>query len=267
MVITSGKGGVGKTTTTANLGMALAQSGKRVVVVDVDIGLRNLDVVMGLENRIVYTLVDMIKGRCRLRQCLIKDKRAETLFLLPASQADEKTAVTPEQMQQLSEELKKEFDFIFFDSPAGIEQGFRNAVAGANEAIIVTTPEVSAIRDADRVIGLLQTSISEPMLIINRLAPAMVRRGDMLGRDDIIDILGIPLLGIIPEDEGIVVSSNRGNPIVLQREYAAGEAFRRIARRLLGEEVPLPAFELEEGAVGLFAKLGKLLGIQWERRE
>lgn len=265
IVITSGKGGVGKTTTTANLGVALAQSGKRVVAVDVDIGLRNLDVIMGLENRIVYNLVDVIKGRCRLRQALIKDKRLENLCLLPASQTDEKTAVTPEQMQQLSEELKKEFDFILFDCPAGIEQGFRNAVAGANEAILVTTPEVSAIRDADRVIGLLQSLDTEPFLIINRLAVAMVRRGDMLGREDIIDILGIPLLGIIPEDEGIVISSNRGNPIVLQRDYPAGEAFRRIARRLLGEDVPLPAFELDDGE-NLFTKLKKLLGIRWERK-
>ncbi|RMF89950.1 MAG: septum site-determining protein MinD [Nitrospinota bacterium] len=263
IVITSGKGGVGKTTTTANLGVALAQSGKRVVVVDADIGLRNLDVVMGLENRIVYNLVDAIKGRCRLRQALIKDKRIENLFLLPASQTDDKTAVTPEQMQQVSTELKKEFDFILFDSPAGIEQGFRNAVAGADEAILVTTPEVSAIRDADRVIGLLQASANEPQLIINRLSAAMVQRGDMLDREDIIDILGIPLLGIIPEDEGIIVSSNRGVPIALNNTYAAGAAFRRIARRLLGEDVPLPSFQDQ---TSLLSRLGNFLSAGWKRK-
>lgn len=269
IVITSGKGGVGKTTTTANLGVTLAQAGKRVVVIDVDIGLRNLDVVMGLENRIVYNLVDVIKGRCQLRQALIKDKRLETLFLIPASQTEDKTAVKPEQMEKLSKALQKSFDFILFDCPAGIEQGFQNAVAGANEAILVTTPEVSAIRDADRVIGLLQTHGIEPLLIINRLSESLVRRGDMIATEDVLEILGIQLLGIVPEDEGIIMSSNRGIPIVLNGGFAAGRAFRRIARRLMGEDIPIPFMTgsrpVMEEESGFLTKLGHFFGVQFKR--
>jgi septum site-determining protein MinD len=211
IVITSGKGGVGKTTVTANLGSVLAQNGCKVCMIDADIGLRNLDVVLGLENRIVYHLVDVIAGRCRLKQALIRDKRNENLYLLPASQSDDKNAVEPEQMRQLCQDLKKEFDYTLIDCPAGIEQGFRNAVAGANQAVIVTTPEVSAIRDADRIIGLLHAQQIETQLIINRLNAELVRRGDMLDQQDVIDILAIELLGIVPEDQGIVISTNKGS--------------------------------------------------------
>lgn len=238
IVITSGKGGVGKTTTTANLGVALALGGARVVVVDADIGLRNLDVVMGLENRIVYDLVDVVEGYCRLRQALIKDKRVDGLFLLPAAQTKDKNAVNPEQMKELIEALKEEHDFIIVDCPAGIEQGFRNAVSGADRAVIVTTPEVSAVRDADRITGLLEASGFENPLIINRIKPRMVARGDMMDIPDIIDILAIDLLGVVPDDDYIVVSTNRGEPAVMADTSRAGEAYRNIARRIRGEEVP-----------------------------
>ncbi len=256
-VVTSGKGGVGKTTTTANLGTALAMMGKAVVLVDADIGLRNLDVVMGLENRIVYDLVDVVEGMCRLRQALIRDKRLENLYLLPAAQTKDKTAVTPAQMRDLIHDLKREFDFVMVDCPAGIEQGFRNAVAGADEAIIVTTPEVSAVRDADRIIGLLEAEgLREPRLILNRIRPSMVRRGDMMDIEDVLDILAIKLVGVVPDDESIVVSTNRGEPAVLQSGSRAGEAYRNIARRLLGEDVPFLSLN-ENGS--LFSRLRRLL--------
>ncbi|HHW18826.1 MAG TPA: septum site-determining protein MinD [Firmicutes bacterium] len=239
LVITSGKGGVGKTTTCANLGVALASLGHKVVLVDADIGLRNLDVVMGLENRIVYDLVDVVEGFCRLRQALVKDKRLEGLYLLPAAQTKDKTAVTPEQMRDLINELKEGHDYVLVDCPAGIEQGFRNAVAGADKAIIVTTPEMSAVRDADRIIGLLEASgFDRPKLIINRIKPKMVARGDMMDIDEIIDLLAIDLIGVVPDDEYIVVSTNRGEPAVLANSSKAGEAFRNIARRIRGETVP-----------------------------
>jgi septum site-determining protein MinD len=263
IVVTSGKGGVGKTTVTANLGSVLAQSSGKACVVDADIGLRNLDVVLGLENRIVYHLVDVIAGRCRLKQALIRDKRNENLYLLPASQSDDKNAVTPEQMKQLCHDLKKEFDFTLIDCPAGIEQGFRNATAGADQAIIVTTPEVSAIRDADRVIGLLQAQGIDTQLIINRLNPELVRRGDMLDQQDVIDILAIELLGIVPEDQGIVISTNKGNPAVFSDDYEASKAFWRVARRLRGEIVPIPNFS-DNG--NLWARLGKKLSETFRRR-
>lgn len=260
IVITSGKGGVGKTTTVANLGAALALGGNRVALVDADIGLRNLDVVMGLENRIVYDLVDVVEGYCRLKQALIKDKRFENLFLLPAAQTKDKTAVTPDQMKSLVGDLKKDFDFILIDCPAGIEQGFRNAIAGAERAVIVTTPEVSAVRDADRIIGLLEAAqMSAPMLIINRIRPQMVKRGDMMDIGDILDILAIDLLGVVPEDDQIVVSTNRGEPAVLGRDSKAGLAYRNIARRLLGEEVPI--MNLEAGG-GLLRKLRRMIGLE-----
>ncbi|HHW27627.1 MAG TPA: septum site-determining protein MinD [Firmicutes bacterium] len=239
IVITSGKGGVGKTTTCANLGVALAIQGCKVVMVDADIGLRNLDVVMGLENRIVYDLVDVVEGYCRLRQALIKDKRVDGLFLLPAAQTKDKNAVSPEQMKELMMALKEEHDFVLVDCPAGIEQGFKNAIAGADSAVIVTTPEVSAVRDADRITGLLEASgFSKPELIINRLKPKMVARGDMMDIPDILDILAIDLVGVVPDDEYIVVSTNRGEPAVLQESSRAGQAYRNIARRLMGEQVP-----------------------------
>lgn len=252
IVVTSGKGGVGKTTTTANLGAGLALLGRRVALVDADIGLRNLDVVLGLENRIVYDITDVTGGHCRLRQALIKDKRFEGLFLLPAAQTKDKTAVTPEQMKDLCAELREEFDFVLIDCPAGIEQGFKNAIAGAEKAIVVTTPEVAAVRDADRVIGLLEAAeLRDPKLIINRIRPRMVRAGDMMSIEDIVDILAVDLLGVIPEDEMVVISTNRGEPIVQDEHSRSGQAYRNIARRLLGEEVPL--LSLDEG--GFLARL------------
>lgn len=245
IVITSGKGGVGKTTTTANIGAGLAKMGKKVVLVDTDIGLRNLDVVMGLENRIVYNLVDVVEGNCRMRQALIKDKRYPNLSLMPSAQTRDKTAVTPEQMKKLIEELKEEFEYIILDCPAGIERGFQNAIAGATSAIIVTTPEVSAIRDADRIIGLLEASeIKDISLIVNKIRVNMVKRGDMMSVEDVIDILAIELLGIVPDDENIVVASNDGEPLV--GSYSkAGTAYMNICGRILGEDIPLLDLERE----------------------
>lgn len=237
IVITSGKGGVGKTTTTANVGTGLAQLNKKVVLIDTDIGLRNLDVVMGLENRIVYNLVDVVEGNCRMKQALIKDKKYPELYLLPSAQARDKTAVTPEQMQKLTDELREEFDYILLDCPAGIEQGFRNAIAGADRAIVVTTPEVSAIRDADRIIGLLEANeLNKTELIVNRLRMDMVKRGDMMSVDDVCDILAIPILGVVPDDENIVISTNQGVPLV-GSNCLAGQAYANICRRILGETV------------------------------
>ncbi len=259
LVITSGKGGVGKTTTTANLGTALAMMDKKVVMLDTDIGLRNLDVVMGLENRIVFDIVDVVNGNCKLRQALIKDKRFEGLYLLPAAQTKDKTAVTPHQMKNLTNELRKDFDFILVDCPAGIEQGFKNAIAGADDAIVVATPEVSSVRDADRIIGLLEAAgLNRAKLIINRLRTKMVKKGDMMDIDDIIDILSIDLLGVVPEDECIVVSTNRGEPAVLESTSRAGEAYRRISRRLTGDEVPIVVYDESSNIVDRFRKLLKL---------
>lgn len=259
-MVTSGKGGVGKTTTSANLGTGLASAGHKVILVDTDIGLRNLDVVMGLENRIVYDIVDVTSGNCRLKQALIKDKRFENLYLLPAAQTKDKTAVSPEQMRVLSAELKEEFDFAIIDCPAGIEQGFRNAIAGADRAVVVTTPEVSAVRDADRIIGLLEANeLSNPKLIINRIRPLMVKRGDMMDISDILDILAIELLGVVPEDESIVISTNRGEPAVMDHSSKAGEAYRRITRRIRGEEVSLMNLDVPDG---LMDRLKRLIGIR-----
>lgn len=260
IVITSGKGGVGKTTTTANIGTGLAAMGYKVVLVDTDIGLRNLDVVLGLENRIVYDLVDVTQGNCRLKQALIKDKRFEGLHLLPAAQTKDKSAVTPEQMKELCGELKKEFDYVIIDCPAGIEQGFKNAIAGADRAIVVTTPEVSAVRDADRIIGLLEAAeLNEPRLIINRLRPHMVKRGDMMSIDDILDILAVKLMGVIPDDEMIVVTTNKGEPAVLDNKSKAGQAYRNISKRITGEDVPLMEIDAD---TGIMNKLKKLIGIK-----
>lgn len=242
IVVTSGKGGVGKTTTSANVGTGLASIGKRVILIDADIGLRNLDVVMGLENRIVYNLVDVIEGNCRLKQALIKDKRQNGLFLMPAAQAKDKTAITPGQMVKLVESLKQQFDYIIIDCPAGIEQGFQNAIAGADRALVVTTPEVSAIRDADRIVGLLEANeIKNINLIVNRLRIDLVKRGEMMTVEDVIDILGIPLIGTVPDDENVVISTNQGEPLV-GNNTLAGQAFQNICYRLLGRDVPFLEF-------------------------
>lgn len=240
IVVTSGKGGVGKTTTTANLGSALALEGKKVVLVDTDIGLRNLDVVMGLENRIVYDIVDVVEEKCKLKQALIKDKRFEELFLLPAAQTRDKSAVNEEQMKELTNKLKEEFDYVIVDCPAGIEQGFKNAVAGANRAIVVTTAEISAIRDADRIIGLLESGeIKNPELVINRLRPTMVRKGEMMDVDDIVDLLSIDLIGVVPDDEFIISQTNKGEPVISNKKAPSGRAYIEIAKRLLGEQIDI----------------------------
>ena len=243
IVVTSGKGGVGKTTTTANIGAGLSRLGKKVLVIDTDLGLRNLDVVMGLENRIVYNLVDVIEGGCRLKQAMISDKRHENLYLLPSAQTKDKSAITPEQMIKLTNELRDEFDYVLLDCPAGIEQGFQNAIAGADRAFVVTTPEVSSIRDADRIIGLLeQNHMKKLNLIINRIRMDMVKRGDMMSAADVVDILGIPLLGIVPDDESVVIATNQGEPLV-DSDTPAGRAYGNVVRRVMGEEVPFLNFE------------------------
>jgi len=257
VTVTSGKGGVGKTTTTANLGIALASLGYKVVCIDSDIGLRNLDVVMGLENRIVYDLVDAVEQRCRLTQAMIRDKRYETLYLIPAAQTRDKTAISPSDMVRLCEQLRPEVDWIIIDSPAGIERGFRNALAPADEVLVITNPEVSAVRDADRIIGLVEAEEKGPAkLIINRINPAMVKRGDMLSAPDVVDLLAVPLIGVVPEDEAVLVSTNHGQPVVMNEKSKAGLAFLNIAKRLMGEEVPW--IDLEE-KVGLVNRLGRML--------
>jgi septum site-determining protein MinD len=256
ITITSGKGGVGKTTATANLAAALAANGSKVVCIDADIGLRNLDVVLGLENRIVYDLVDVVEGRCRLRQAMIRDKRMPELFLIPAAQTRDKSAVTPSDMVRLCDELRPEFDWILIDSPAGIERGFRNAIAPSDIVVVVTNPEVSAVRDADRIIGLIEAEEKGPArLIINRIKPAMVRRGDMLGTEDVLELLAVDLIGIIPDDEEVTTSTNRGLPIVLNGKSKSGQAFRNIARRLDGHTVPFLDLEDQGGFIGRLTRL------------
>ena len=253
IVVTSGKGGVGKTTTSANIGTGLAALGHKVAMLDTDIGLRNLDVVMGLENRIVYDIVDVVRENCRLKQAMIKDKRFENLYLLPAAQTKDKTAVNEDQMRDLCAKLKDEFDYIIIDCPAGIEHGFKSAIAGAEQAIVVTTPEVSAVRDADRIIGLLEAAgLKSPKLVVNRIRTKMVKTGDMMSVEDMLDILAIDLLGIVPDDDSIVISTNKGEPAVLDDKSKAGQAYRNIAARITGKEVPLMSLE-ESG--GFFEKI------------
>lgn len=259
IVVTSGKGGVGKTTTTANIGSALALTGKKVALVDTDIGLRNLDVVMGLENRIVYDICDVVEGKCKLRQALIKDKRFNELFLLPAAQTRDKSAVNEEQMKELTSKLSAEFDFILIDCPAGIEQGFKNAIAGADRALVVTTAEISAIRDADRIIGLLANSqIKNPELIINRIRPNMIKKGEMMDIDDIVELLSIDLIGVIPDDEYIITQTNKGEPAVSNKKSLAGKGYLEIAQRILGENIEITIPGRKEGLtsklLGMFKK-------------
>ncbi len=260
IVITSGKGGVGKTTATANLGAGLALAGKSVVLIDTDIGLRNLDLVLGLENRIVFDLVDVVDGRCRsFRQALIKDKRFDNLHILASAQSRDKDAVKPEQMKALCTELKQAFDYILLDCPAGIEMGFKNAIAGADEAVVVTNPEVSAVRDADRIVGLLEAAEMQSIgLILNRVKPGLIKRGQMLSVDDVQDILNLKLLGMVPEDERIVHASNKGEPAVLDRASKAGEAYRDIVMRLLDPGRPMMATHGDEG---IWSKLRRLLTV------
>jgi septum site-determining protein MinD len=254
ITITSGKGGVGKTTTTANLAVALAGEGKKVVCIDADIGLRNLDLILGLENRIVHDIVDVVEGRCQLRQAMIRHKQVPDLWLVPAAQTRDKTAVSPTQMMEIVKELRPDFNFILIDSPAGIERGFRNAIAPADEVLVVTNPEVSAVRDADRIIGLLEADDRKlPVrLVINRVKPDMVRRGEMLSPEDVIDILSIQLIGIVPDDEDVLIAGNRGTP---DPDSKAGQAFERIALRLMGENVPF--LKLDDSG-NIFKRIARL---------
>lgn len=257
IVITSGKGGVGKTTTTANIGTALAALGKKVVLIDGDTGLRNLDVLMGLENRIVYTLFDVIEGRCRLKQATIKDKRYSNLFLLPTAQTKDKDDISPQQMLKVVNELKEEFDYVIIDCPAGIEQGFENSVVGADRALVVVNPEITSVRDADRVIGKLDAKgLEDHAVIINRINYQMTKNGDMLDVPDIIETLSVKLIGVVPDDKNVTISTNKGEPIVLEESAYAGKAFKNIARRILGEDVPI--MDLSVGNEGFFKTLRKL---------
>lgn len=259
IVVTSGKGGVGKTTTTANLSMTLARRGRKVAVVDADFGLRNLDLLLGLENRVVYTAVDVLSGQCRLEQALVKDKRQPNLVLLPAAQNRTKDAVNPDQMKQLVLALAQTYEYVFVDCPAGIEMGFQNAIAAAKEAIIVTTPEIAAVRDADRVVGLLEANnIKKIQLVVNRIRPAMVQANDMMSVEDVQEILAIPLIGVVPDDERVIVSTNKGEPLVLSETPSlAGSAFDNIARRLEGEKVEF--LDLTVNNDGFLTKLRKVL--------
>ncbi|MFN2435486.1 MAG: septum site-determining protein MinD [Desulfotignum sp.] len=259
IVITSGKGGVGKTTATSCIGAALALEGNRVAIVDMDIGLRNLDVVMGLENRIVFNIVDVVLDRCKVEQAAIRDRRIENLFLIPASQSDNKDVLTTAGVEKVAKELRSRFDYIIMDSPAGIERGFENSVVAADEALVICTPDVSAVRDADRVIGLLYARSLNPKLIVNRLEPARVMRGEMLSHEDVLEVLSIDLAGLVPMDEKVLISSNTGTPLVLQNDSKAGAAFRQIARRLNGEDVPI---EMPVYKTSMWQKISKTFGLK-----
>ena len=261
VTISSGKGGVGKTTTTANIAVALAMGGQKVACIDADIGLRNLDLILGLENRIVYDLVDVVEGRCRIRQAMIRDKRLPDLYLIPSAQTRDKSAVSPSDMVRLCDELRQEVDWILIDSPAGIERGFRNAMAPADLVIVVTNPEVSAVREADRVIGLVEAEEKGPArLVLNRLNPIMVKRGDMLAPDDVLELLAVELLGIVPEDDTVVVSTNRGQPVAMDAKSRAGQAFQNIARRLKGEQVPFMDLDEKKGVLGWLSRIARAGG-------
>lgn len=264
IVITSGKGGVGKTTTSANIGTALAKSGASVVLIDTDIGLRNLDLLLGLENRIVYTLVDVVEERCKLKQALVKDKKCPNLCLLAAAQTRDKSAVTADQLKEICEQLQEDFDFVLVDCPAGIEEGFKTAVAGASEAIVVTTPEMSAVRDADRIIGLLEAKeeIKSYKLLVNRVRPNLVQTNDMMSVEDVIDILSCELIGVIPEDTGIITSTNKGEPIVNDENSQAGQAYQNVAKRIQGEDVPFLDINEPTGFDAFVAKIKKFFGIK-----
>ena len=262
VTITSGKGGVGKTTTTANISVALAQLGQKVVCIDSDIGLRNLDVVLGLENRIVYDLVDVIEGRCRIRQAMIKDKRFEGLYLIPAAQTRDKSAVSPSDMIQLCNGIREETDWILIDSPSGIERGFKNAIAPAEEVLVVTNPDVSAVRDADRIIGIIESEEKGPArLIINRLNPGMIKRGEMLDVEDVIELLAVNIIGIVPEDEKVLRSTNIGKPVVTHEKSIAGQAFRNIARRMMGDDIPLIDLDSKDG---IFQRISRIFNMGGE---
>lgn len=260
IVVTSGKGGVGKTTATSSIGAALALEGKRVAIVDMDIGLRNLDVVMGLENRIVFNIVDVVQGRCKISQAAIRDRRIENLFLIPASQSDNKDVLTTSGVERTANELRKEFDYIIMDSPAGIEKGFENSIVGANEALVICTPDISAVRDADRVIGILYSRSLTPKLIVNRIEPVRVARGEMLSHEDVLEVLSIDLAGLVPMDEQVLTSSNTGTPLVLQNDSKAGQAFKRIARRLNGEtDLPI---QIPSHKTSMWDKISKNFGFK-----
>ncbi len=260
IVVTSGKGGVGKTTTTANIGAALANLGKSVCVVDMDIGLRNLDILMGLENRVVYNLVEVIEGSCKLKQALVKDKKLPNLCLLPAAQTRDKTSVNEEQVSALVEEMRKLFDFILIDCPAGIESGFQNSIAAADQALIVVTPEMSSVRDADRIVGLLEARRDQfegIHLIVNRVRPGLIETNQMMTVEDIQEILSVDLIGVVPDDEDIVISTNKGEPLVLSSNKSAGQAYRNIAKRLLGEDVPFMNLSKQVGILGRIKSMFK----------
>ncbi len=259
VTITSGKGGVGKTTATANISVALAQLGQKIVCIDSDIGLRNLDVVLGLENRIVYDLVDVIEGRCRIRQAMIKDKRFEGLYLIPAAQTRNKNAVSPSDMIQLCNEIREDIDWILIDSPAGIERGFKNAIAPAEEILVITNPDVSAVRDADRIIGIIESEEKGPAkLIINRLNMEMIKHGDMLDAEDVLELLAVKLIGIVPEDEKVLKSTNTGKPVVTDEKSIAGKAFTNIARRMMGDDIPFIDLDIKDG---IFHRISKIFNV------
>lgn len=258
ITITSGKGGVGKTTATANISVALAELGKKVTCIDSDIGLRNLDIVMGLENRIVYDLVDAVEGHCKINQAMIRDKRFENLYLIPAAQTRDKNSVTPSEMKTLCEQISEDMDFILIDSPAGIEGGFKNAITPADEAIVITNPDVSAVRDADRIIGIIEAMEKGPaQLILNRVNPEMVKRGDMMEAEDVLELLAVKLLGVVPDDENVLVSTNRGQPVVLNPKSRAGLSFRNIAARLTGDEVPFIDLAAKDDFITRLSKVFK----------